>query len=146
VVDIAPAIAGIAYVREFMKYIGGLRRDADTLGRVTDAMAKVGEVQDKLQELREENMRLLEDNRKLTEQVRDVEEWRTRRAAYSLITTPGGGVVLSTSKPTPHYACPSCAEGKTIQPLQANIFDNGTYTCPKCSACFTVDAGARSLL
>jgi hypothetical protein len=60
--DIQSAVIGINYLREFAKWVGGLRKDAEVLGRVNEAMSKVGEVQDKLYELREENLKLLEEN------------------------------------------------------------------------------------
>jgi hypothetical protein len=68
--DIQTAVVGINYLREFGKWVSGLRKDAEVLGRVNEAMVQVGEVQDKLYELREENLKLLEENRQLTDKLK----------------------------------------------------------------------------
>lgn len=139
-VDIAPAIAGITYLREFMKYVTALRRDSDVLERVNEALAKVGAVQDKLQELREDNMRLLEENRELKDELSDIEDWESRLAAYELIKAPGGALVLFCETPTPHYACPGCAErDEELHPLQDTQSYGGLYKCPSCKEQYHVD-------
>jgi hypothetical protein len=69
-VDLAPALLGLKYLRDFTKWVGDMRQDADVLSRTNEALRQVGEVQDKLQELREDNLRLIEEQRELTERLR----------------------------------------------------------------------------
>jgi hypothetical protein len=139
-VDLAPAVAGITYLRDFMKYVTGLRRDADVLERVNEALEKVGAVQDKLQELRDHNIRLLEENRELKLDIQDAEEWKARLAAYTLVKTPGGAIVLSSNAPTPHYACPGCAErDEELHPLQGLNVYAGLYKCPNCKEQYPIE-------
>ena len=42
-VDIGPALIGIRYLRDFTKWVGEMRHDAEVLGRVNEALAKVGD-------------------------------------------------------------------------------------------------------
>ena len=137
--DINAALTGLKCLRDFMTWVGDLRKDADVLGRVNDAMAKVGEVQDKLYELREENLRILEENRVLSEKLRDVNDFKTRRDSYRLTKTAGGATVLYSEQPTPNYACPSCAERGSIQVLQDKRVASGSYECPGCKSSFPVE-------
>ena len=129
-VDLAPAIAGITCLRDFMKYVTGLHHDADVLGRVNEALAKVGAVQDKLQELREDNMRLLDENRELREELSDIEDWKSRLGAYELTKAPGGALVLFSKLPQHHT---------THVPVAQSAMSN----CTHCSAS-TVTLGSTN--
>ena len=138
--DIAPALTGLKYLRDFTKWVGDMRADAEVLSRTNDAMRAVGEVQDKLQELREENFRLVDENRTLTEKLREVEDWQGRRAGYQLFLAAGGGMVLRSAGPPVHYACPACAEARRqLHVLQDLGSWAGTYRCPACQVEYPVD-------
>jgi hypothetical protein len=138
-VDIQPALAGIGYLRDFVKYVGGLRHDAEVLGRLNEAAAKVGEVQDKLIELREDNLRLIEENRHLKAQLQAADAWNARSAAYQHVEAPGGAHVLRFEGPQPHYACPNCFEQKEIRVLQPTGHVDGSRACPRCKVTYLVD-------
>jgi regulator of replication initiation timing len=73
-VDIGPALLGLKYLRDFTRWVGDMREDADVLTRTNEALRQVGEVQDKLQELREDNLQLIEEKRSLSERLRAMEE------------------------------------------------------------------------
>jgi hypothetical protein len=143
VVDIAAAVAGINYLRDFTRWVRGLQKDADVLTRINAAEEKVGEVHDKLQELRAENLTLLEQNRELTAKLRAADDWKERRSHYKLVKTAGGAHVLhhaGNEHETPHHACPACAQRQLLFPLQDNGVANGSYTCPGCKHDYSVDA------
>lgn len=139
-VDIQAAIVGLKYIRDFTKWVGEMRQDAEILSRVNEAMRFAGDVQDKLQELREENLRLTEERRQLADQLREADDWQKRRSAYQLAQTPGGALVLKSEGPPGHYACPNCAESKReLQILQDRRVSAGFYDCRACQAFFHVD-------
>lgn len=140
-VEIGAAIEGLRYLKDFSKWVQGLRADSEVLTRVNAALEKVGEVQDKLHELREENYRLLDENRRLADQIRAAESWERRVASYKLIRTPGGAVVYRCDEGTPHYACPKCIEDHSVQILQDKKVYSGTYLCPGCKSEYGVDPG-----
>jgi hypothetical protein len=143
-VEIQAAITGLKYLRDFTKWVGDMRQDAETLGKINEAMRFAGDVQDKLQELREENLRLTEEKRQLADQLRAVEDWQARRAAYKLTETDGSAIVLKSEGPPPHYACTACAESKhEIHVLQDGRNMAGSYRCPSCQATYNVKPAER---
>ena len=142
-VDIAAAVAGINYLRDFTKWVRGLQKDADVLTRINSAEEKVGEVHDKLQELRGENLDLLEQNRVLGERLRAAEDWKARRGKYQLVKTAGGATVLrheGDARNVAHHACPACEPKQLLVPLQDRGLANGVHECPACGAAYPVDA------
>lgn len=111
-IEMATAIDGLKYLRDFSKWVRDLRADSDVLTRVNSALEKVGEVQDKLQELREENIKLLEENRKLTESLRESQQANSKRDRYELFKTSGGTNVLKSDFHT-HTTHVRAAQKKT---------------------------------
>ncbi|HEY2416763.1 MAG TPA: hypothetical protein VGH84_02510 [Steroidobacteraceae bacterium] len=140
--DIQAAVTGISYLREFTKWVQGLRADADVLTRTNEAQQKVGEVYDKLQELRAENLQLLETNRNLAERLRDADDWSSRRRHYQLVQSSGGAHVLQHDGQdgvAVHHACPACAEKRLLMPLQDVMLKNGIFRCPECKVGYPVE-------
>lgn len=136
--DITAAITGLSYLRDFTKWVNGLRKDADVLTRTNEALEKVNAIYDQLQDLRSENLELRETNHELTRKLRDADDWESRRSHYQLVQTTGRAHVLQHDGKGAivHYACPVCAEKRQLIPLQDDTYSYGVHRCPSCKAAY----------
>lgn len=127
-VDIGPALLGLRYLRDFTKWVSGLRHDAEVLTRVNEALEKVGEVQDKLQELREDNLRLVEEKRELTERFRAQED--AARTDASLVYRDGEYYKQASGGSEDGPYCSRCWD--THRRLVRVHVSEFFRTCPQC--------------
>ncbi len=134
---IAPAVAGLKFVKETISVTLDAVADAKAKDKIYDALSKLGSVQDTLFDLREELFRLQSENSALTAQLKERDDWKSRLDQYELKETEGGAVVYISKAAPQHYICPACTNKKEIQILQIP----GDYTqgrCPGCDKVFQI--------
>jgi hypothetical protein len=107
--------------------------------QVTAALDLVSDATDRLQSIQADAIDLRHENAALKEKLAAADDWKSRRAEYQLVQSPGGAFVLEDVHPPTHFACPSCAESKReIHILQPGSIYTGTSDCPSCKTQYNV--------
>jgi len=138
IATIGAAWTSLKTAKDVGKALLGLKIDTDVRLKVSEMLDRVGETQDRLFVLREDLEKLQSDNLELREQLAAAVDWKARLEKYALVKTEGGAVVYKSHDEPKHYACPSCIESRTIQPLQDTNTYGGTFVCPKCDKHFPI--------
>jgi hypothetical protein len=101
------------------------------------------DVRDRLVQFVSAQVELIQETAALKAKVAEAEDWKSRRAQYSLHQTAVGGFVLAYTAGEPkHFACLTCAESKKeVHPLQQGDEYTGTHSCAACKThCATFKA------
>ena len=136
IATVSAAWAALTTARNVGKGLLDLRIDTEVRLKISEMLDRLGDAQDRLFQFRDDLDKLQAENRSLREQLAASTDWNIRYGQYSLIKTDGGAVVYESQHDLKHYACPSCMDSKSIQPLQDARNYPGTFICPKCDKHF----------
>jgi hypothetical protein len=99
-------------------------------GATLELQERITELRETVLDAKDEVLKLREENQSLRGELQDQETWDTRAAAYRVVKTNGGAIVMYSSVSPAHFACPTCFGAKTIQFLQDSNKLDGTFYCP----------------